>query len=108
MALCPGAVRSEQRTDRCGGVEETLRRSKEIAETFTASCDWKPKRIEVVAGALKYTQYDFFKRFLMKQIVNSKGGSTDTEHDQEYTDWEQVKRFCNEMVTLTKEVLVRT
>lgn len=90
------------------GTEEAMKEAREIAETFTASCDWKPKRTEVIAGALKYTQYDFFKRYMMKQIVKSKGGSTDTEHDHEYTDWEQVKRFCAEMVALTKKDLVRS
>ena len=85
------------------GTDSALKEALDIAQTFTAACNWKPRRIEQIAGALKYTQYDFFKRFMMKQIVKSKGGSTDTEHDHEYTDWEQVKRFCEEMVVLAKE-----
>ena len=44
---------------------------------------------------------------MMKHIVKSQGGSTDTEHDHEYTDWAQVKRFCEEMVMQAKEGLVK-
>lgn len=80
------------------GTAEAEREARAIAEDFVASCEWSPRRIELIAGALKYTQYDLFKRFMMKQIVKSRGGSTDTSHDHEYTDWAQVKRFCTEMV----------
>ncbi|MBP6390535.1 MAG: hypothetical protein KA175_02955 [Flavobacteriales bacterium] len=89
------------------GTDTALKEALDIAETFTGSCNWKPNRIEQIAGALKYTQYDFFKRFMMKHIVKSQGGSTDTEHDHEYTDWAQVKRFCEEMVMQAKEGLVK-
>lgn len=88
------------------GTDTALKEALEIAETFTDSCNWNPGRIEQIAGALKYLEYDFFKRFMMKQIVKSKGGSTDTSVDHEYTDWEQVKRFCEEMVVLAGKVRV--
>lgn len=88
------------------GTDTALKEALDIAETFVASCSWKPKRIEQIAGALKYLEYDFFKRFMMKQIVKSKGGSTDTTQDHEYTDWKQVGRFCEEMVMLAEQVRV--
>lgn len=88
------------------GTAEAKQEVMDIAETFVASCDWQPKRIEVIAGALKYLEYDFFKRFMMKQIVKREGGSTDTSQDHEYTDWEQVKRFSDEMVLAAKAVVV--
>jgi menaquinone-dependent protoporphyrinogen oxidase len=31
----------------------------------------------------------------MKRIAKREGGSTDTSHDHEYTDWDAVARFTN-------------
>jgi menaquinone-dependent protoporphyrinogen oxidase len=49
-----------------------------------------------IAGALKYTQYDFFKRLIMKMIAKREGQTTDTSKDYEYTDWNAVKKFTLE------------
>lgn len=89
------------------GTEEARKEARAVAEEFVATCEWIPRHIEVIAGALKYTQYDFFKRFMLKQIVKSSGGSTDTTQDHEYTDWAQVKRFCEEMVAIGQVSLAR-
>lgn len=61
-----------------------------ITETYLEHVKWSPKVVEQVAGALLYTQYDFFKRLVLKMIAGKAGGSTDTSHDTEYTDWKQV------------------
>jgi menaquinone-dependent protoporphyrinogen oxidase len=45
---------------------------------------------------LKYTQYDFFKRLIMKMISKREGRTTDTSQDYEYTDWNAVKKFVND------------
>ena len=88
------------------GTEEALKEVQEIADNLTTSCNWKPKRTEVIAGALKYLEYDFFKRFMMKMIVKSQGGSTDTTQDHEYTDWAQVKRVAEEVVAMAPKKVV--
>jgi menaquinone-dependent protoporphyrinogen oxidase len=49
-----------------------------------------------VAGALKYTQDDFFKRLMLQMISKSSGGSTDTSKDHEYTDWTALARFVSD------------
>lgn len=40
-----------------------------------------------VAGALRYTQYSWLKRVVMKRIATKEQGETDTSKDHEYTDW---------------------
>jgi menaquinone-dependent protoporphyrinogen oxidase len=85
------------------GEEKDLDEARRIASEFAADAGWKPKRIELIAGALKYTQYDFFKRLVMRYISGSKGGDTDTSQDYEYTDWVAVERFCDEVPELAKE-----
>ena len=39
---------------------------------------WRPGTVKLVAGALPYTQYAWFKRLIMKRIVGKAGGDTDT------------------------------
>jgi menaquinone-dependent protoporphyrinogen oxidase len=58
--------------------------------------------VRLIAGALKYTQYDFFKRYIMRMIAQQAGGDTDTSHDTEYTDWDDVGRFVDEYTTAAR------
>lgn len=60
---------------------------------FLAETHWQPDLVETFAGAVKYTQYNFLTRYVMKLITRREGGSTDTAHDHEYTDWDAVARF---------------
>ena len=59
---------------------------------------WAPTRTEHVAGALVYTQYDFFKRQIMKFIVKKGGGPTDASQDYEFTDWDALDAFVKAFV----------
>ena len=62
---------------------------------FIETTHWHPTLIDTFAGAVKYTQYNFMTRFIMKMITKREGGSTDTLHDHEYTDWDSVARFTS-------------
>ncbi|MGM0545432.1 MAG: flavodoxin domain-containing protein [Bacteroidota bacterium] len=73
----------------------------EITGKFLEKTGWDPMFVEQVAGALRYTKYSFWKKFIMRMIAQKSGGSTDTSHDVEYTDWNQVKWFLGQ---LEKEV----
>jgi menaquinone-dependent protoporphyrinogen oxidase len=41
-----------------------------------------------VAGAFRFTQYDFFKSLAMRWIAHNKGEEVDPHADKEYTDWD--------------------
>jgi menaquinone-dependent protoporphyrinogen oxidase len=69
-----------------------------IVDKLLAETGWRPRRIELVAGALLYTRYNFLVRFVMRQISKAEGGDTDTSRDYEYTDWAAVDRFALEFV----------
>jgi menaquinone-dependent protoporphyrinogen oxidase len=79
-------------------IEEEHREAKKIANEFLEQTGWKPLMTTQIAGALKYTEYDFFKRLIMKMISKREGRTTDTSKDYEYTDWSEVKKFVNEFV----------
>jgi len=68
-----------------------------IAE-FLQRTGWKPMMTASIAGALRYREYGFLKRFIMRRIAAKEGGDTDLTRDWEYTDWEQVTRFVEAFV----------
>jgi len=76
--------------------EEGRREAEAIPQRFVDDLHWHPTMVKIVAGALLYTQYNFFVRWIMKRIVSSAGGDTDTSKDYEYTDWNDVRNFAGE------------
>jgi menaquinone-dependent protoporphyrinogen oxidase len=60
---------------------------------FTQQTGWTPRYIHHVAGAFRYTSYDFLKRWAMKYIAHRKGAPTDTSRDHELTDWADLALF---------------
>lgn len=82
-----------------GGVEA----AREAADRFVEQTGLRPARVHLVAGALKYTQYDFFKRWVMRTIAAREGRSVDTGHDHEYTDWADVGAFVDAFLALAGE-----
>jgi menaquinone-dependent protoporphyrinogen oxidase len=71
---------------------------REVVAAFYGETGWTPAITRHVAGALRYSQYDYFKRLIMKLIAKHEGGDTDTSRDHEYTDWDDLKHFVEEFV----------
>ena len=73
------------------GVEDTARPAaarvrfaadvESVLARFRRDTGWTPQFTKPVAGALLYTQYNFFIRFIMKRIARKAGVSTDTSRD---------------------------
>jgi menaquinone-dependent protoporphyrinogen oxidase len=73
----------------------------EIVAAFCRRTGWAPTMIRHVAGALRYTQYNFVEKWMLRRIAADQGGDTDTSRDHEYTDWDDVTRFVGEFVAAT-------
>ena len=58
-----------------------------IAAEFAENAAWTPGNVVHVAGAFRFTQYDFFKALAMRWIAHSKGEAVTPHTDKEYTDW---------------------
>jgi menaquinone-dependent protoporphyrinogen oxidase len=67
-------------------------------DEFLHDTGWRPAFTESVAGAMAFTKYNPFLRWMMKQISKRNGGPTDTSRDHEFTDWEQIERFTEVFV----------
>jgi menaquinone-dependent protoporphyrinogen oxidase len=77
------------------GTEAQRADASRVMAEFFLHTGWQPDDIAIFGGALPYTRYNPFVRFLMKLIVNAAGGDTDTSRDYEYTDWAAVERFAS-------------
>lgn len=62
-------------------------------EILALETGWAPKNRHHAAGALKYVEYDFFKRWIMRRIAAKEGGPVDTSRDHEFTDWSALDEF---------------
>ncbi|HEY0251578.1 MAG TPA: flavodoxin domain-containing protein [Kofleriaceae bacterium] len=61
---------------------------------------WQPTLTASFAGGLPYRKYNWLLRHVMKRIAKGAGHSTDIAHDHEYTDWNRVRKFADEIETL--------
>jgi len=85
ISVCLGILQKE------AAVQEEIRG---INDRFLLGCGWRPGRMLTVAGALTYTKYNLVTRWMMRTIVARAGGDTDVSRDYEYTDWAELKAFC--------------
>ena len=78
--------------------QESWQELEELTAEFLKHSGWQPRHVTQVAGALRYSKYDFFKKFIMRMIAKKESGDTDTSHDYEYTDWGEVKAFLHKVL----------
>jgi menaquinone-dependent protoporphyrinogen oxidase len=97
VSLSQADVENTSRAD-----EERLSASREVTtllERFFAATGFRPQYVKPVAGALTYTRYNPFVRFLMRGIAREAGVSTDTSRNHEFTNWEAVTDFARTFAT---------
>ncbi|MEC3861906.1 flavodoxin domain-containing protein [Mesobacterium sp. TK19101] len=67
-----------------------------IADGVAAEIGWTPGRTAQIAGAFRFTQYDFFRTLAMRWIAHQKGEEVDPGGDKEYTDWDGLRALLDE------------
>lgn len=70
-----------------GDDEESREAVQSYLDDFAKGTGWTPDFAVSAEGALRYTEYNWLKRFAMREISRSHGGETDTSRDFEYTRW---------------------
>jgi menaquinone-dependent protoporphyrinogen oxidase len=68
-----------------------------LIDVFLRETQWNPTHVHPVAGALLYRQYGVIVRLVMRFIAKQAGATTDTSRDHEYTDWQALDRFADEL-----------
>jgi len=94
LSLRPNALLSVS-LSAADSTEEGRADAHRCAEELADDTGWTPGRIELVAGALQYREYDVATRVLMRLIARHHGISTDTKEDVEFTDWDALDQFAS-------------
>lgn len=79
--------------------EKATAKNNAYVKKFLARSPWRPKSIGIFAGALKYSEYNWWQIRIIQLIMKITGGSTDTSQDIEFTDWAKVKAFAREFIS---------
>lgn len=72
-------------------------------EEFVEATNWRPDRIGLFGGALRFSEYGFFLGALMKRIARRSYPDAEPSGDVEFTDWEEVAAFADEFATFVDE-----
>ena len=75
-----------------GDDPDDLRGVAECVEEFEAETSWTPRQVLQVAGAFRFTKYDFFKSWAMRRIAKDKKIKVNPHEDLELTDWSALTR----------------
>lgn len=82
----------------CLGILEkkpkTLAAEKKIVSDFLVEARLSPVMTEIFPGAIKYSQYGWLKKKILRAIARKAGEDTSYSRDYEYTDWDRVRAFA--------------
>jgi len=67
---------------------------------FLRKSEWHPTKIGVFAGKVDYPNYNFFNKLIIRFIMFVTKGPTDTSRSYEFTNWDNIKKFTNELENL--------
>lgn len=77
--------------------EKQEEHAKHVMNNFLRECNWNPNHTAAFGGALHYSKYWFGKRWMMHKICKNNGLQTVTSQDYEFTDWDQVNAFAEQV-----------
>lgn len=80
--------------------EEERAEARSYPAVLENTAGYRPRLVHHAAGALKYVEYDFFKRMMMRRIAAKEGGPVDTGRDHVLTDWDALNAFVKEFSNL--------
>lgn len=80
-----------------GGLPTGQSRAKHYVQRFVHRTGWRPQLSRSFAGGLPYTRYGPLTRWFMRRISRRTGRPTDTSRDWEFTDWDAVERFAEDL-----------
>ena len=77
---------------------EGMAEAQSYIDAFLASTGWKPTQSLPVAGALQYTEYDYFQEQVIEHIVLRGRKVEGPKGDLEFTDLASLLRIINSFV----------
>jgi menaquinone-dependent protoporphyrinogen oxidase len=81
-----------------GDDPEDEEEARQYVDIFCAETGWLPTAVHYAAGALRFTRYDFFKRWMARQVAKERGITPDPNGDLEFTDWRALTAFVDDFL----------
>lgn len=82
----------------CGAASGDPPRAQSYIDRFLLETGWwRPTVTRSFTGAVAYTRYSPLLRWWLKRISRSRGLPTDTSHDWDFTEWDEVERFARQL-----------
>ncbi len=69
----------------------------DCVDHFVAATGWRPARVHHVAGAIRFTKYDFFRRWTIRYVASQKKVAYADDEDVEFTDWQALEDLADEL-----------
>ena len=83
--------------------EEKREEAAGYVEAFITETEWHPDRIGQFGGALRFSEYGFLKRLVMKQIAKDLlTEKRKPKGDIEFTDWDAVDAFAADVAAFVE------
>lgn len=73
--------------------EDGKKDAERYVERFTALTRWEPRLVHMAGGALKLSEYDFFKEQIIRHVVMAGRDVPSGQTDWEFTDWDALDAF---------------
>ena len=73
------------------------KKDRKLLEKFVCEVGVVPTHIASFPGALKYREYNWLLRNLMRWISYQNKGPTATDRDHELTNWDEVRQFARDI-----------
>ena len=80
--------------------EKSLPETNPYIQKFLKKTNWVPKKIGVFAGKVDYPNYNFINKLAIRLIMYITKGPTDISRSYEFTNWDNIKKFAQELDNL--------
>jgi menaquinone-dependent protoporphyrinogen oxidase len=69
-------------------------------QKFLELSPWRPKHLKVIAGKVDYPSWKWYERLMIQLIMKYTHGPTDPRAVIDYTDWDDVRAYGKQLLTL--------
>ena len=80
--------------------EKSLPNNNPYLLKFLNKTKWKPNKVGVFAGKVDYPKYNIINKNVIRLIMMMTKGPTNVNNSYEFTNWENVKKFAEELENL--------
>jgi menaquinone-dependent protoporphyrinogen oxidase len=77
------------------GDAEDEEETRAYVDAFVKETGWTPRAVHHAAGAFRFAEYDFFKRFAARAVAKDRGIAPSKDGDLEFTDWAALTAFVD-------------